>query len=185
VLVEWSSDGLEVGGTNSEDGAMGRRSRFSTLSRYAIAASLACSAGLVLAGSDKLGAAMAVAIICTLDDAKRLLGRYRCTARWSLSETYPAQSRQAFVDERDCCGTFADRAAYTLHRSRARVTNGVHARHARLERHGCGPRSASITSGTGGNQAPFFAAQRALGLARRMAYKPFLGAFGKPLIRSS
>jgi hypothetical protein len=82
--------------------------------------------------ASKLGAAMAVAIICTLDDAKRLLGRYRCTAHWSLSETYPAQSRQAFVDERDCCGTFADRAAYTLHRSRAHVTNGVHARHAWL-----------------------------------------------------
>jgi hypothetical protein len=102
-----------------------------------------------------------------------------------LARPIRAQSRQAFVDERDCCGTFADRAAYTLHRSRARVTNGVHARHARLERHGCGPRSASITSGTGGNQAPFFAAQRTLGLARRMAHKPFLAAFGKPLIRSS
>jgi hypothetical protein len=38
----------------------------------------------------KLGAVVALAIICALDDAKGRFGRYRCTARWSLIETYPA-----------------------------------------------------------------------------------------------
>jgi hypothetical protein len=56
------------------------------------------------------------------------------------------------VDERDCCGTFADRATYTLHRSRARVTNGVHAWHARLERHGRAP-VRSLDGRPGDNEA--------------------------------